>query len=682
MHYFFLILFQLSCLSAFSQIINVPQVSAKRALKNSNLALEIGDIYTGIAFLEQYNQKKPNDIENGIRFGELLLKNRFYDQALDVLEVYAAESKDAALLYAQSLIHLEEYKEANEVVKLISPIKNRNCSSCKLFNDQLSRIKNSLALYDSLQKLDSIQLVSINALPSTINNGYSEFGINWYDEGLYYSTIESDTVIVNSKSETLIGLPGANTYRAISLGSDWIKEDLIQIDSTQNAIVGNIQFLDSEQQLFYIREERIDDQLSSKLYVKEQIDEFEYSNPYLSNLNRYMNYSNIYMIFITKNIKNGEPLMYFVSDYERKSLGGKDIFVATYDRVKKDFRQPKNLGSNINTVHDEISPFYDTTNSYLYYSSDGLASLGGFDIYKAAGTNKKFGVSENIGTGINSSVDDVNFILRSESKGFLASNRRGTQSEIIEENPNCCDDIFEFTLQEKIKINLSIEIANSDSLSVPNDQYANATLYYLDRKENPIPIKFDSFLIKGGTFEAVVEANQNYLFYANSFGYFGTETKFNTNQANDELKLNQTITFNPIPKTAIVIPNIYYEFDQSVLTESSKAAIDTSILRILEFNPNILIEIISHTDNKGAESYNLSLSEERAASVVEYLISKGIDKKRLTSSGKGESNPIAPNTNSDGSDNPEGRAKNRRTEFIVIGELVNGAEIIYNDSPK
>ena len=88
-------------------------------------------------------------------------------------------------------------------------------------------------------------------------------------------------------------------------------------------------------------------------------------------------------------------------------------------------------------------------------------------------------------------------------------------------------------------------------------------------------------------------------------------------------------------------------------------------------NPDIIIELSSHTDDKGSEEYNLKLSQKRAESVVNYLISKGIDKNRVKPQGYGESQPIAPNKNKNGSDNPEGRAKNRRTDFKIIGTITN-----------
>ena len=125
----------------------------------------------------------------------------------------------------------------------------------------------------------------------------------------------------------------------------------------------------------------------------------------------------------------------------------------------------------------------------------------------------------------------------------------------------------------------------------------------------------------------------------------------------------------PIPDRAIVIKNIYYEFDKSNLTPEAKITLDTTLVGLLAENPALIVEISSHTDSKGSDSYNNRLSQNRAESVVKHLSENGIDARRLRAKGYGESQPIAPNENPDGTDNPDGRQLNRRTEFKVVGEL-------------
>jgi outer membrane protein OmpA-like peptidoglycan-associated protein len=123
----------------------------------------------------------------------------------------------------------------------------------------------------------------------------------------------------------------------------------------------------------------------------------------------------------------------------------------------------------------------------------------------------------------------------------------------------------------------------------------------------------------------------------------------------------------PPVEEAVVLDNVYYDFDKATLRIESHASLD-KLVTLLNAHPEITIELSAHTDNKGNEAYNQRLSEARARACVAYLISKGIDKNRLQAKGYGSTQPIAPNTNDDGSDNPEGRQSNRRTEFKVLGK--------------
>ena len=127
------------------------------------------------------------------------------------------------------------------------------------------------------------------------------------------------------------------------------------------------------------------------------------------------------------------------------------------------------------------------------------------------------------------------------------------------------------------------------------------------------------------------------------------------------------LCLNKIPEvgTVEVLDNVYFAFDKAIVLEESFEALN-KLAKMLQETPTVSVEISGHTDSKGDDKYNKKLSEARAKSVVEYLVSQGIDKSRLVAAGYGETKPVAPNTNSDGTDNPEGREKNRRTEFKVI----------------
>ena len=161
--------------------------------------------------------------------------------------------------------------------------------------------------------------------------------------------------------------------------------------------------------------------------------------------------------------------------------------------------------------------------------------------------------------------------------------------------------------------------------------------------------------------------------------HYATSRELSTFKYEDSDTLKHDFSLTALTNKPIVIPNIYYEFDGYDLLPESKKTMDTTLLVIMKENPSIIIEIGSHTDGKGAKAYNITLSQKRAESAVNYLISKGIDKKRLKAKGYGKDFPIAPNENADGSDNPEGRQKNRRTEFRVVGKIPGVSEIIYTE---
>ena len=126
---------------------------------------------------------------------------------------------------------------------------------------------------------------------------------------------------------------------------------------------------------------------------------------------------------------------------------------------------------------------------------------------------------------------------------------------------------------------------------------------------------------------------------------------------------------SPFSERPIVLENIYYEFNSSELSQSAKNVLDTTLLILLKEAPEFIVEIGSHTDSIGNYEYNMQLSQDRAENVVKYLVSKGIPSERVIPKGYGALQPVAPNYNPDGSDNEEGREKNRRTEFRVVGTV-------------
>ncbi|MDC1221964.1 OmpA family protein [Salibacteraceae bacterium] len=178
-------------------------------------------------------------------------------------------------------------------------------------------------------------------------------------------------------------------------------------------------------------------------------------------------------------------------------------------------------------------------------------------------------------------------------------------------------------------------------------------------------IKSDS--MADGVSEINLDPGKVYYVEVEKPGFYTSTQIVDLRKNNIQDTLNLDLDIKRWDEKPIAVPNIYFEFGSAEMTDKSKLAVDTTILVLMQENPSIMIEIGAHTDNKGSDELNLKLSDKRAKSIAKYLVSKGVDSDRISGKGYGESMPIAPNSNPDGSDNPEGRAKNRRVDFQVLG---------------
>jgi OmpA-OmpF porin, OOP family len=386
-----------------------------------------------------------------------------------------------------------------------------------------------------------------------------------------------------------------------------------------------------------------------------------------------------------KNLRSGKDIIYFVSN-RPGGKGGMDIWYTEYDKKTDTYRNPVDLSSKVNSIGDECSPFYDMLTQTLYFSSTGRKNgLGGFDIYKATGSAVKWTEAVPLTRPINSSFDEYYYsVMKSNKEGFFSSNRPGS---LTLSNGTCCNDIFSFFVNECVKVYSWGTVRNAvnyDFYDNLNEKYHlglaypvnNSTipdvpveLYLTDEKENDDILIGRTTTDKDGNYNFGLETDKHYKVLVKNYGYF--EKKVPVSSVNifcsDTIKIGPTL-INYLPKITIQL-NIYYDFDKYKLSDTARQTIDSMVMPLFEIFPNGIVEIGSHTDNKGTDEYNIDLSQKRSESVVSYIISKGISPERLIAKGYGMSKPIAPNTNKDGSDNPEGRQLNRRTEFKIVGEI-------------
>jgi outer membrane protein OmpA-like peptidoglycan-associated protein len=377
--------------------------------------------------------------------------------------------------------------------------------------------------------------------------------------------------------------------------------------------------------------------------------------------------------------RRGYDVLYYASN-QPDGQGGMDIWFTYFDGRKEEWRDPRNLGRRVNTPQDEMTPYYQLKEKKLYYSSAGHPGMGGLDVFSARGEMRKFATPKNTGVPINSHADDFYYVLLDDREsGYLVSNRKGGYQMI---NETCCDDLYSFYIPDVIHLAMEgfvMQVKEEDYMSGKGDKLsANSfNANFLDGVTIELYLIEDSAEVLmqrsstsgDGIYFVEFEPEKEYKVVLSRPGFFSNQVEVDTRGMAMSDTLVQNVGLSIKREGGILLDNILFEFDSSDLTEESKAQIDKGILPTLIENPELIVELGAHTDNKGSDSYNKRLSRERAESVVEYLKNRGIPAMRLRAKGYGADEPVEPNTKPDGSDNPEGRALNRRTEIKVVGEL-------------
>lgn len=362
-----------------------------------------------------------------------------------------------------------------------------------------------------------------------------------------------------------------------------------------------------------------------------------------------------------------KEVLFFSSNRILQSRGGYDIWYSIIDPRNGTYRRPQNAGKTVNTDKDEITPYYDSRGSRLYFASNGLKSFGGFDIYSADGGPSRYTNVHNLGYPINTSADELYFVLDPVGKpdGYVVSNRVGS---IALKNPTCCDDIWRIQYEPKLVV--MGKVLNRKS----GEQVGEVAVKMVDQRGD-----MNTFNSTDGLFAFNMSRGRSYVITGDKQGFSSTRATVSTmdvKRTDPDDTVSVTIYLDSIVH-GFSVSNIFYDYDKATLRPESSASLDT-VVNFMKDNPSLGIEIYSYTDSKGTDDYNMALSQRRAQSVVDYLEKSGVERTRMTAKGFGKKMPAAPNEVS-GKDNPEGRQLNRRTEFRIVTDVPT-RRVLYNSA--
>lgn len=341
--------------------------------------------------------------------------------------------------------------------------------------------------------------------------------------------------------------------------------------------------------------------------------------------------------------------LYFSSD-RRGGVGKDDIWV-TYLDAKGNWNEPKNMGTVINTPDEEIAPFIHANGHTLFYSSNGLPGMGGFDIFMTKRLDTTWSQPENIGYPINTVAEQVGLFISSNSKNayYTDDNTDKAQGRSL---------LYTFALPESLQKKITpTRYAKGKVFDKKTEKPLASIIELYDLKSQKKVAEYTSDATSGA-FLAVLNQDNAYAFYVSKSGYLFKSLTFSTTDSMTSVSLN--IPLEAVEKDHTeTLNNIFFNSGEYSLDEKSKVELNRMV-DFLNKNRELKIEISGHTDDVGADQANQELSKKRAASVLEYLQKSGISQERLTSKGYGKTKPVVPNNSE------TNRQLNRRIEWRVL----------------
>ena len=612
------------------------------------------------------------------RLGNSYYFNADYKEAAEIykelIEKYdSVVTPDYVFRYAQSLKTEGEYKTADEMMVKFSQMAKESAIGLDFEEDYLSKIEKNSGRYD--------------LKPFEYNSKYSDFAPAFYKNGLIFSS-DRDTGNLakyrhtwNSKDfldlykVNVEGLPENRVFKI-----DVVEADAVISDSTSN-LSGNEK--DIRKKLAK-RKDRINSRLheSTSIVTKDGNTIYFTRNNYIDG-KKYKDENGTIRLKVYKaSLINGvwsniielpfnsdgysvahpalspdEKVLYFVSDMPG-SFGESDIFKV---QIVGDgtYGPPVNLGKSINTEARETFP-YITENDVLYFSSDGHPGLGGLDVFATKIAFDEYDQTVvNVGKPVNSMYDDFSFIIDEETAtGYFASNRKDGMGD---------DDIYSFVEKEAITLDCTQDVTGTVRDRISNEVLVGATVKIINEENKEVSSTLTN---SKGEYSLNLDCNQGNFVRALKDGYVPSEEylakSYGKPRIVDFYLERDLVTggFGDDLAKLLQLSTIYFDLNKFNIRPDAEIEIQ-KVIAAMEKYPSLKIKVNAHTDSRGNDAYNLWLSQKRAQSTVDYMVSKGISSDRLKGEGYGETRLINECSNGVSCSNAKHQL-NRRSEFIIF----------------
>jgi outer membrane protein OmpA-like peptidoglycan-associated protein len=619
----------------FSQVYDPERINAK-ATKTYEKALDLlsdGNMKDGAVMLAQSIKEDSNFVDAYLSLAGALGQLKKYDQSVKMYE--RARSKDTAyfvvyyLPYSINLAGQGRYEEALQAVNAFMKYPRLNERSVK--SAQYRKRSYEFAINYALQHKDSKYEFNPVNLGDSVNTPRSEY---------YPSVTVTDSLLVFTR-----------------LGNQ--REDFIESAIGKKNNYGRWKVIDGE-----INAETNKGALSVSQDGEWMIFAGQLSNQNYKSFDIYISYytpqgwsepqglgDNVNTDYYESGptLSPDKRALYFISN-RPGGYGGSDLYVS-YRQANGKWGPAQNMGPDINSSGDELAPFIHADNQTLYFTSDGLPGYGGSDLFVIRkNLSGAWGKPENLGAPINTIENEGSLAVSSDGlTAYYASDRSDSRGGL---------DLYKFDLRPDLRPFRTFYLKGK-VIDKKTNKPIPSSVELVDNSNNNALMKVSTDEL--GEYFVTLPTGKDYTLTVNRKGYLFFSELYELSNKEADSVYKKDIYLQPVELNVIsTFSNIQFATNSFELPSAGFIELD-KLLQVLTENPSLKVEISGHTDNIGKVEDNLKLSTNRAKSIVDYLVSKGISIDRMSYKGHGSSQPVADNSTE------AGRAKNRRTTFTVTG---------------